>query len=333
MGDDRFLGGTARLNRRTALALMAGALAAPSIARADKYPIRPVRFIAHWSAGGATDTLARIYCQKVGEIAGQQFIVENRLGGGGLIGADGIAKAEPDGYTVGLGSITTNSVPRLLYSKMAFDPAKDFTFIGGLWKLPNIAVVPKSLGVKTMPELIALLKKNPNKYFFGSSGAGTTTHLAGEMFKQLAGVEIDHVPFRGGAPAVTAMLGGQIHLYFDNIPGALPLVQSGELIGLGITAETRDPNLPDLPALNEFVPGFDITSWCCLCGPPKLPASVVEPLTTWTNQALDDPALKKRYAELGATAWKPTQEELIAFRDAEEKKFTPIIEKMGIKLN
>ena len=332
MGEYIRAGASVRMSRRAALGGIGATVAMPGRVRAQqKWPTRPVRFIAQWSAGGSADTLARIYCQKVSELSGQPFIVDNRLGAGGLIGADAIAKADADGYTIGLGSIGTKAIHPHLSSKLAFNAGTDFTFISGMWQLPNLLVVPKSLGVSSVPELITLLRASPGKYFFGSSGLGTSTHIAGEMFKQMAGVTMDHVPFRGGPPATTALLAGQIQVYFDNITGSLSLVKSGDLVALALTGSYHDPSVPGVPIMKEFLPEFEITSWCCVCGPAKLSPSIVAQLGKWTETALKDEGVVRRYAELGAKTWFTSPAEMAEYRDQEEARFGPIIKSMNLK--
>jgi tripartite-type tricarboxylate transporter receptor subunit TctC len=250
-----------------------------------------------------------------------------------MVGAGVLARSDPDGYTLGICSITTNSIPGLMYSKLPFDPASDFKLISGLWRLPNLLVVSKSLPVNSVPELIAYLKKNPGKYFFASSGQGTTTHLCGEMFKQQANVDIEHVPFRGGSQAVTAMLAGDVQIYFDNISGALPLVRDGRLKGLAVTSSERDVNAPEFPTMSETLPGFDVTSWCGVAGPAKIPSDVVTTLTKYTAEALKDEQLIRKFAEFGATVWPTTSEFITKYRNEEEARYRPVIEKVGIKLD
>src|SRR5690349_1252793 len=199
---------------------------------ANDWPSQPVRYINPFPPGGATDTCSRIWCAKMSEITGQQFVVENRSGSGGNVGADAVAKSRPDGYTIGLGGIAQHAIAPTLYASLPFDPVRDFTFVSGLWRLPNILVVNNDLPVHSVPELIALLKANPGKYAYGSSGMGTTPHLSGELLKQLAGVNILHVPYRGGAPALLDLMAGRVHLIMDNIPGYLPAVREGKIRAL-----------------------------------------------------------------------------------------------------
>src|SRR5215211_2814269 len=229
----------ARMGRRAALGAIAGALAGiPATGQGQPgadWPSQPVRYINIFPPGGATDTLSRLYCAKMGELTGQPFVVENRSGSGGTVGVDAIAKSRPDGYTVGLGSIAPHAIAPTLYASLLFDAARDFTFISGLWQLPNLLVVNNDLPARSVPELVALLKASPGKYAYGSSGMGTTPHLSGEMLKQMVGADILHVPYRGGAPALLDLLAGRVHLIMDNIPGLLPTAREGRIRALAVT--------------------------------------------------------------------------------------------------
>jgi tripartite-type tricarboxylate transporter receptor subunit TctC len=318
-------------------AVLAGAslLALPSIARAQAgdWPRRPVRYINPYPAGGSTDVLSRIYCARMSELTGQSFVVENRGGAGGNVGVDAIAKSTPDGYTIGLGGIASHAIAPTLYSSLSFDPEKDFTFISGLWQLPNMLGVNLDLPVRSVPELIALLKANPGKYSFGSAGSGTTLHLSGEMFKQLAGVDMEHVPYRGAAPGLIDLMAGRIHMMFDNMPAILALSRQGKVRGLAVTSEKRSPAVPDLPAIAEFLPRFDVISWTCVCGPAGLPKDVAERMSALTKQALEHPDLVKAFSEQGATAWYTSMAEISAFRAAQQAKLAPIIRASGAKVD
>ena len=326
--------------RRAALGTIAGALAAPIVGaptpgRAQPgadWPGQPVRYINIFPPGGATDTLSRLYCAKMGEVTGQQFVVENRSGSGGVVGADAIAKAKPDGYTVGLGSIAPHAIAPTLYASLPFDAARDFTFVSGIWQLPNLLVVNNDLPARSVPELIALLKANPGKYAYGSSGAGTTPHLSGELLKQMAGLDVLHVPYRGGAPALLDLLAGRVHLIMDNIPGLLPAAREGRIRALAVTGPRRSPAAPDLPAMSEALPGFEITSWGAVCGPAGMPGPVVERHSAFAKRALESPDLVRGFQELGATPWWTTPEELTAFRAREEARLAPVIRASGARV-
>ena len=251
------------IGRRTVVGGIAAAtLAAPAIVSAQgTYPNRTGRYINPVPAGGATDTLSRMFCAKLTELSGQQWIVENKGGSGGNVGMDALAQSTPDGYTLGLGGIASHAISPTLYAKLPFNARTDFTFISTIWQLPNMLVVNLDLPVKTVAELIELLRKNPGKYSYGSAGSGTTLHLSGELFKIMAKVDIIHVPYRGGGPAMQDLLAGQINMIFDNIPGALAQSRPGKVRALGVTSAKRSPVVPDVPAIDETLPGFDISSW------------------------------------------------------------------------
>lgn len=326
----------APVNRRTLLTLLGGSIAAPLISprmvmAQEAWPVRSVRYVNGFPAGGATDTLSRILCQKMSELSGQSFVVENKAGAGGVLGADAVAKAPPDGYTVGLGGIANNVLAIGSYAKLPYDPREGFSFIGGMWQLPNILTARKDLDFSDLKGLLAAFKKEPRKYTYASAGFGTTLHLSGEMMNSMAGVEVNHIPYRGAGPALTDLLGGRVDVLFDNLPGSLPSVRAGQVKPVAVTSRTRIPELPDVPAMAEVLPGYEMTSWTALIGPPGMKADLVAQVNALTNKALADPALKARYAELGATPWPTSPAEVRAFRDNEEARLLPIMKAAGIK--
>src|SRR4051812_3371543 len=269
------------LPRRHAIALsLAAPMLASGVARAiDDWPQKPVKYIVVFPAGGPTDTLSRILCHEFTEMTGQQFIVENKAGSGGNVGTDAIAKATPDGYTIGLYTVASQSIAPTLYGKLPFDVTKDFAPVAMLWSVPNLLMVRLELPAKAVPELIGLAKASPGKYSFASSGAGTTPHITGELFKQLAGVNLLHVPYKGSAPAYQDILANQVDMMFDNIPGPLGLMKGGKVRGLAVTSAKRHPAAPDIPTMAEYLPGFEITSWGGVCAPAGVPAPMVEKLS------------------------------------------------------
>jgi tripartite-type tricarboxylate transporter receptor subunit TctC len=324
--------------RRRALLLSGSALAAPMIASGvaravDAWPTKPVRYINLFPAGGPTDVLSRIVCQKLSELAGQQFVVENKGGSGGNVGADAIAHSTADGYTIGLMSVASHAIATTLYAKLPFNADKDFTPVTMLWSLPNLLIVRKSLGPKTVPELIAMAKEKPGKLSYASSGSGTTVHLSGALFTTMANVEIMHVPYRGSAPATQDLLADQVDMIFDNIPGSLAQMAGGKVNGLAVTGLERSPMAPGVPAMTEFLPGYDINSWGGICGPAGLPQPIVDKLNALAKQALDSDDVKKAYLKNGATPFWKNVADTVAYRRAEEARFAPIVKASGAKVD
>jgi tripartite-type tricarboxylate transporter receptor subunit TctC len=217
------------------------------------------------------------------------------------------------------------------YAKLPYDPRNDFTFIGGMWQLPNILVARKDMFSSDIKELLAAFKKEPRKYTYASAGFGTTLHLSGEMMNSMAGVEVIHIPYRGAGPALTDLLGGRVDFLFDNLPGSLPSVRAGQVKAVAVTATTRIPELPDVPAMAEVLPGYAMTSWTAMIGPANMKPDLVAQVNGLTVKALGDRALQERYADLGATPWPATSSEISKFRDAEEKRLLPIMKAAGIK--
>src|SRR4051795_7231728 len=305
------------VNRRTLLTVFGGSIAWPLLGpenafAQEAWPIRTVRYVNGFPAGGATDTLSRILCQKMSELSGQSFVVENKGGAGGVLGADAVAKAPPDGYTVGLGGIAQNVLAIGSYAKLPYDPRGDFTFIGGMWQLPNILTARRDLFSSDLKELLAAFKREPRKYSYASAGFGTTLHLSGEMMNSMAGVEVVHIPYRGAGPALTDLLGGRVDLLFDNLPGSLPSVRAGQIKPVAVTARARIAELPDVPAFSELLPGFEITSWTAMIGPANMKPDLVAQMNALLAKALSDPTLKARYSDLGATPWPTSPGEIKA---------------------
>lgn len=320
------------LDRRAALTLLATPFVMPGRAlAAPDWPTRTVRYINAFPAGGATDTLSRIFCHRMTEICGQNFVVENKVGAGGTVGADAVAKSPPDGYTLGLGGIANNVLAVGAYAKLPYDAAKDFTFINGIWHLPNVLSARKDFPTADLKELIVLLRKDPGKYTYATGGVGTSPHLSGEMFNTMAGVNTTHVPYKGGAPALVDVLGGRVDLLFDNLPGVLPSIRAEKIRPIAVTNKTRIPELPDVPAISELLPGYALTSWISLIGPAKMPPDLVTTINKMSVKALADPGLIKSYRDLGATPLPMTPAEAAAFRDSEEARLLPLMKAAGIK--
>jgi tripartite-type tricarboxylate transporter receptor subunit TctC len=292
-----------KLPRRRFLHLAASAAGLPAvsrIARAQTYPTRPVHIIVGFAPGGGADITARLMGQWLSERLGQQFIIENRQGAGSNIGTEAVAKAGADGYTLLLVT-TANAINATLYDKLNFDFARDITSVAGIMRVPNVMEVNPSLPVKTVPEFIAYAKANPGKLNYASGGSGTTAHVAGELFRHLAGVNMQHVPYRGIGPALTDLLGGQVQVMFDAMSGSIEHIRAGRLRALAVTTVTHSEMLPDLPTVSEFVPGFEVSQWYGVGVPKSAPAEIIGKLNKEINAGLADPKLKARLADLGGT--------------------------------
>jgi len=292
-----------KLPRRQFLQLAAGAAAMPAvsrIARAQAYPTRPARIIAPTAPGGAPDIIARLIGPWLSQRLGQQFVVENRPGSGNNIGTEAVVRAAPDGYTLLVVS-SSNTINATLYDKLNFVFLRDIAAVAGIISLPFVMVVNPSVPAKTVPEFIAHAKANPGKISFGSPGIGTPGHVSGELFKIMTGVEMIHVPYRGGAPVMTDLLGGQVQVLFGTTSLTVEQVRAGKLRALAVTGATRWEGLPDIPTLGEFVSGYEATSLFGLGAPKQTPAAIIERLNRDINAALDDPNLKTRLVDLGGT--------------------------------
>lgn len=322
-----------RITRRAFQGMAAAGLAAPAFAQRADWPQGPVRFIGIFPPGGGTDILSRLWCQKMADITGEQFVVENRSGSAGNIGTEAIARSAPDGRTIGLGSVAPLAIGPTLYRRLPFDVTKDFTYLGGLWQLPNFLAINNDVPAHTVPELIALARANPGKYVYASSGSGTTVHLSGALFAARAGLDLIHAPYRGSAPAHIDLAAGRVHMIFDNIPQALALVREGRLRGLAVTSAERSPLAPEFPAMAEFLPGFDITSWGAVVAPAGLAPAIAARIAALTRQALQSPDLAAKYRDNGATTWATTPEELASFRAKNEQDFAPIIRASGAQVD
>ena len=329
-------GGAVRRRATLGGGLAAASLLAAPAARAQRggaWPTGSVRFIGIFPPGGGTDILSRIWCAKMAEITDQQFVVENRSGSGGNVGTEAIARAAPDGNTIGLASVAPLSIAPTLYASLPFNVNRDFTYIGGIWQLPNLLVINNDVPARTVPELIALLKANPGKYTYASSGSGTTVHLSGEMFKSMAGLDLLHVPYRGGAPAHVDLLAGRVHMIFDNIPQGLASAREGKVRALAVTGKERSPQAPEIPTMAEFLPGFEITSWGGALGPAGMAPAVVERIAALSRRALEDPELVARFKENGATPWWTSPAGLAEFRAENEAAFAPLIRASGARVD
>lgn len=290
-----------RLRRRQFLQLAADAAALPAISRlawAQSYPTRPVRLLVGYAAGGGNDIVARLIGQWLGDRLGQQFVVENRPGAGTNIATEEAAKAAPDGYTLLLVG-PPNAINATLYKKLHFNFIHDIAAVGGITSVPLLMALHPSVPVKTVPELIAYAKASPGKLNMASAGVGSGSHLAGELFEMMTGIRVVHVPYRGAAPALADLLGGRVQIMFPTMVAAKKYVMDGKLRALAITAMSRWEELPELPTVNEFVPGFEVSAWYGIGAPRNTPSDVVERLNKEINSGLADPKLKARFAALG----------------------------------
>jgi len=292
-----------KLSRRSLLHLSAGAVALPALscrARAQTYPARPIRLIIGYTPGGSADITARLTGQWLSERLGQSVIVESRPGGGTNIATEAVVRAPPDGYTLLLVA-PANAINATLYDKLNFEFLRDIVPVAGIIRFPNVVDVNPSLPIKSIPELIAYAKTNPGKLNMASSGNGSTIHMSGELFKMMTGINMVHVPYRGGAPALTDLIAGQVHVMFDNIPTSAEHVRSGRLRGLAVTGAARSHVLPELPTVADFLPGYEASAWYGLGAPRNTPAAVIDRLNDAVNAILADPTSQGRFAELGAS--------------------------------
>ena len=316
----------------TRIAVLALALGAAAGAGAQTYPSQPIRMIVPFTAGGTTDILARTIGQKLAEAWRQPVIVENKPGAGGNIGADAVAKAKPDGYTILMGTIGTQSINASLYAKMPYDAAKDFAPVTLVAMVPNVLVVNPGVPAKSVADLIALAKAKPGQLNFASSSTGGSPHLSGEMFKQMTGADIVHVPYKGSAPAITDLLGGQVSLMFDNLPSALPQVKAGKLRALGVTSARRSQAAPEIPTIAESgVPGYEVDSWFGILAPAGTPKEVVGKLNAEIARILKMPDVRQRLQEQGAEPVGGTPEQFADHIRKETVKWARVVKASGAK--
>jgi tripartite-type tricarboxylate transporter receptor subunit TctC len=293
-----------KLPRRTFLHLAASAAALPAvsrIARAETYPTRTVHVVVGFSAGGGVDTIARLTGQWLSERFGQQFIIVNRPGAGSNIAAESVVKATPDGYTL-LQLNIANAINATLYEKLSFDIARDIVPIAGIIRVPLVMAINPSFPARTVPEFIAYAKANPGKINMASGGNGSPQHIAGEQFKMMAGVNLTHVPYRGNAPALTDLIGGQVQVMFDTTPASIEHIRAGQIRPLAVTTAIRSEVLPELPTVGDFVPGYEASSWYGVGAPKNTPAEIVDALNKEINAGLADPKMKAKFANFDGIA-------------------------------
>jgi tripartite-type tricarboxylate transporter receptor subunit TctC len=323
-----------RFNRRTFLHLASGAAALSALSRiasAQAYPSRPVHIVVGWPAGGTTDIAARLIGQWLSDRLGQSFIVENRSGASSNIATEAVVRAPADGYTL-LAATSTNALNAALYKNLSFNFIRDITMVAGIVRSPLVLEVHPAVPVNTVPELIAYAKANPGKISLASFGTGSISQVAGELFKITAGINMVHVPYRGSAPLVTDLLGGQVQAAFDNLPASIEHIRAGKLRALAVTTAARSQALPNVPTLSEFLPGFEVSAWVGIGVPKSTPPEIVDKLNREINAALADPAITARLADLGGMGFPGSPADLAKFVADQTEERAKIIQAANIKL-
>ena len=311
------------------LALLCSVLAFPAAAQSD-YPNRPIKWIVPYPPGGTTDLLARLMGQYLSTKLGQQILIENKAGGGNNIGTDFAVKSPPDGYTIHLVN-PANAINATLYPKLPFNYLDDMVPIAGIVRVPNVMTVTKNFPAKNVQEFIDYGKKNPGKINMASSGAGTSVHLSGELFKFMTGIDMKHVPYKGAGPAITDLIGGQVDVLFDNMPSIIGHIRGGSVRALGVTSAQRSPALPDVPTVAETVPGYEASAWFGASAPKGTPRAVIDRLNREFNAALADPAMKAKLADLGGVPIPGTPEDFWKIHRMETEKWAKIVQFSGAK--
>jgi tripartite-type tricarboxylate transporter receptor subunit TctC len=322
-----------KLLRRRFLHLAAGATALPvvsRIAQAQAYPSRPVRLIVGFAPGGTTDLTARLIGQWLSERLGQQFVIENRTGAATNVATEAVVRAPADGYTLLLVT-ASNAINATLYDKLNFNFIRDIAPVAGIIRYPLVMQVNPAFPAKTVPEFISHVKSHPRKISYGSGGIGTSIHVASELFKMMAGVEMIHVPYRGGAPAMTDLMAGQVHVVFNPVPESMEFIKAGKLRPLAVTSAMRSEALPDIPTVGDFVPGFEAIAIQGIGAPRSTPAEIVGQLNKEINAGLADPRLKARFADLGAGVFPVSPAEFGKFMAEETEKWGKVINFSGAK--
>jgi len=330
-----------RISRRTALRQLGGASAAfvvfPSLAQqagasAQAWPSKPIRYIVNFAPGGTTDILGRIAAERLTPVLGQPVVVENKAGQGGSIGAAELAKAPPDGYTIGGGTISSHAINASLYSRLPYDPVTSFAPITLYATQPNVLLVHPSVPARDLAEFIKLLQAGPDKYSFGSAGSGTSQHISGELFKSMAGVRMQHVPYKGSGPMMTDLLGGQLPAAVDNIATAIPHMKAGKLRALAVTTSKRSGAAPDVPTFAEQgLAGYELSSWQAVFAPAGTPQPIVDRLYTEISRFLKTPEIQKRFADLGLDPSGMPPQELAALIKADVPRLGKVVRDSGAK--
>jgi len=295
------------------------------------YPSKPIKLVVPFAAGGSTTLMARVLAERLGQNLGQPIVIDNRSGAGGNVGMEYVARAEPDGYTLLLGPMGLAINPSL-YAKMSFDPQKDFAPIGLYAGVPNLLVVHPSVPARNLDQLIAYAKANPGKLAYASSGVGTSSHLAAEMLKSAAGLFILHVPYRGGAPAMQDLMGGQVHMLFEQVPSVMPEVQAGRVRAIGVTTSKRLASAPEVPALSESLPGMEMNVWAGILAPQGTSPQIVAKLNAEMRKVLADPSFQAQLAKFGATPMPSSPAEFSRFLASETSRWARIVKESGARL-
>jgi tripartite-type tricarboxylate transporter receptor subunit TctC len=316
-----------RLTRFAAIVLFA-VFAGIGTASAADYPVRSVKWIVPYPPGGTTDVLARIIAQWLSEKMGQQFVVENKPGAGNNIGTEAVVTAPPDGYTMLLVN-PANGINASLYKKLPFNFIRDIAPVAGIVRTPNVMTVTNSRPVKTVAEFIAYCKANAGKVNMASSGSGTSVHLSGELFKHMTGCNMLHVPYKGAGPALTDLIAGQVHVFFDNLPSSAAHIKGGRIRALAVTSAAREPSMPELPTVGETVPGYEATAWFGIGMPKGTPREIIEKVNAEVNRALADAKMRERLAELGGRPIQGTPEDFGKVIAAETEKWAKVVASSG----
>jgi tripartite-type tricarboxylate transporter receptor subunit TctC len=313
---------------RFALAFIAACATLGAAAAATDYPNRPVKWVVPYPPGGTTDVLARIMAQWLSEKMGQQFVIENKPGGGNNIGTEYVVNSAPDGYTMLLVN-PANGINTTLYKNLNFNFPRDIVGVAGIVRTPNVMEVNPNVPAKTVAEFIDYCKKNPGKINMASSGSGTSVHLSGELFKQMTGCQMLHVPYKGAGPALTDLLSGTVQVMFDNLPSSAPHIKSGRLRALAVTTAQREPSMPDVPTVGETVPGYEATAWFGIGMPKGTPRDVIEKVNAEVNRALADPGMQKKLGELGGRPIPGTPEDFQKTIVEETQKWSKVVKESG----
>lgn len=331
------LAGDSKKIRRLSAILLAALICtvgnATPIAAQSNYPNRPIRILIPFAPGGVPDIIARLIGPKITDALGQPVVVENKPGAGGTLAAAQVAKSDPDGYTLFMTTVSTQAIAPHLVSNLQYDPAKDFASISHVANVPLVLIINPQLPAKNLKEFVALLKANPGKYDFASSGAGAPLHLAGELFKSMTGTDIQHIPYKGSAPALIDLIAGRVALLFDAVPPALSHIQAGSVRALGVGTKTRAAMLPEIPTLDEAgLTGFEAYTWGAFFAPAQTPKSIIDRLNVATKQALASPDVRQRLTELGYEIVASSPEELDRHVQTEFAKWGDVIRRAGVKV-